>query len=154
MEKHETTGAGFQPDPDAIVWRLHLAAPPTEVFAALDSAAGRASFWAESAEENGGVVQFEFINGMAYAGRVLERSRPHRWAVDYFGSTAEFTLEPDGAGGTDLTLTDRGVAPENRGEVIAGWLNVLLPMKAWVDHGIDLRNHDPERTWDEGYVDQ
>lgn len=25
---------------------------------------------------------------------------------------------------------------------------------AWLVHGIDLRNHDPARSWDEGYADQ
>jgi hypothetical protein len=39
-------------------------------------------------------------------------------------------------------------------EVHAGWLNVLFPLKAYVAHGVDLRNHDPRRTWDEGYADQ
>lgn len=144
----------FQPDPDEIVWRLHLASPPAVVFDALDSASGRAAFWAESADEQDGVIRFEFINGMSYAGRVLERTWPDRWVIDYFGSTVTFTLANDGQGGTDLTLVDHGASAENRTEVTAGWLNVLLPLKAWVDHGIDLRNHDPTRTWDEGYVDQ
>jgi len=52
-----------------------------------------------------------------------------------------------------LTLTDQGVPPENRTEVIAGWVSVLMALKASVDFGIDLRNHDPNRTWDEGYAE-
>jgi uncharacterized protein YndB with AHSA1/START domain len=144
----------FQPDPDRIVWRLHLDSAPSDVFAAIDSSEGRAGFWAESAVETEGHVDFLFSNGVSFSGRILERTRPDRWTVEYLGSVAEFTLAPDGAGGTDLTLVDRGVAAEHRAEVTAGWLNVLLPLKAWVDHGIDLRNHDPTRTWDQGYVDQ
>lgn len=144
----------FQPDPDAIVWRLHLASPPERVYDVLDSDGGRAGFWAESAEERDGTIHFRFINGMETTGRVLERLRPSRWAVEYFGSVVTFDLAPDGAGGTDLTLTDRGVPAEDRAEVTAGWLNVLLPLKAWVDHGVDLRTHDPTRTWGDGYVDQ
>ena len=34
-----------------------------------------------------------------------------------------------------------------------GWLNVLLPLKACVDHRVDLHNHDPAPSWDQGYVD-
>jgi hypothetical protein len=30
----------------------------------------------------------------------------------------------------------------------------LLALKAAADFGIDLRNHDRQRTWREGYVDQ
>jgi hypothetical protein len=31
-------------------------------------------------------------------------------------------------------------------EVIAGWASVLLALKAAVDFGADLRNHDPQRS--------
>lgn len=144
----------FQPDPDRIVWRLHLQSPPEAVFAAIDSDEGRRRFWAESAVEAAGTIHFAFINGMTWNGRILLRVRPHRWAVEYFGSEAEFTLAADGAGGTELTLVNRGVAAADRPEVTAGWLNVLLPLKAYVDFGVDLRNHDPNRTWSQGYVDQ
>jgi hypothetical protein len=144
----------YQPDPEAIVWRLHLRSSPEDVFDQIDSVRGRASFWAESATEIEGVIHFEFINGVSYSSRIVERVRPSSWSIEYFGSVAAFALQPDGKGGTDLTLVDRGVADEHRAEVTAGWLNVLLPLKAWVDHGIDLRNHDPTRTWDQGYVDQ
>lgn len=124
------------------------------MFAALDTDSERAAFWGESAVEDRGIVRFEFINGMRYEGRILERERPRLWAVDYFSSTARFTIEPGADGGTDLTLANSGVDPRDRAEVTAGWLNVLLPMKAWVDFGVDLRSHDPSRTWDRGYVDQ
>jgi hypothetical protein len=36
---------------------------------------------------------------------------------------------------------------------MAGWVSVLLALKAAADFGIDLRNHDPARTWNKGYVD-
>ncbi len=63
-------------------------------------------------------------------------------------------LKSDGKGGSDLTLSHDSGSIESWHEEHAGWLNVLFPLKAWVDHGIDLRNHDPERTWDNGYADQ
>jgi uncharacterized protein YndB with AHSA1/START domain len=133
---------------------MHLAAPPERVYAALDSDDGRAAFWAESAVERDGCITFRFVNGDEYAGRVLERRRPDVWAVDYFGGEARFELASDGQGGTDLLLTHGGIAPEEWQEVHAGWLNVLFPLKAWLAHGLDLRNHDPARSWDQGYADQ
>lgn len=144
----------FQPDPSTIRWRLHLRSPPEVVYALLATDEGRAAFWAESAEEVDGVVHFRFVNGMAYRARILEADPPRRFAVDYFRSTAAFDLAPDGAGGTDLTLTNTGFPPEDRAELLAGWLNVLLPLKAAADFGVDLRSHDPARTWEGGYVDQ
>lgn len=144
---------GFQPDPEAIVWRMHLASSPDEVYTVLDSDEGRASFWAESAEERDGHVNFVFSSGLERAERITERVPGERWGIEYFGSLVTFALVPDGAGGTDLTLMDRGVADADRAEVTAGWLNVLLPLKAAVDYDIDLRNHHRDRTWREGYVD-
>lgn len=137
-----------------IRWKLHLTAPPAKVFDTLDSDEGRAAFWAESAREVEGVIHFAFVNGMRYESRILERRRDEVFAVDYFGGEARFELAPDGRGGTDLTLTHRGVSVEDWNEVHAGWLNVLFPLKAWLAFGVDLRNHDPDRLWDDGFADQ
>jgi uncharacterized protein YndB with AHSA1/START domain len=138
----------------AIRWRMHIPAPPERVYAALDTDAGRASFWAESGVESAGHIEFRFVSGDAYSSRVLERRRPHLWVIDYFGGPARFELAPDGSGGTDLSLTHEGVGPEEWNEVHAGWLNVLFPLKAWLAHGVDLRNHDAARSWEQGYADQ
>ena len=137
-----------------IRWRLHIPVPPEDVFEALDSGEGRASFWAESASEVDGHIEFQFINGEACRSKVLERRRPRVFTIDYMGGPARFELNGDGKGGTDLLLTHEGAGPEEWSEVHAGWLNVLFPLKAWVTHRIDLRNHDPERSWDLGYADQ
>ena len=85
---------------------------------------------------------------------MLEREAPKRLSIDYFGAVATFALTSDGEGGTDVTLTHEGVEAESWTEVHAGWLNVLFPLKAWLVHGVDLRNHDPARLWDDGYADQ
>ena len=142
------------PSAEPIVWSIHTKASPSDVYRLLDTDSGRASFWAESAHEREGVIHFEFINGVRVRARVLDREQPHRWSIDYFGSTATFELSPAEDGGTDVTVTNEGVHPDDRCEVMAGWLNVLFPLKAAVDHDIDLRNHDPTRTWDRRYADQ
>lgn len=141
-------------DTDPIVWRIHTKADPGEVYRLLDTDSGRASFWAESARERNNTIHFEFINGVRTQARIIDREPSQRWSIEYFGSTAKFELSEAEDGGTDLTITNDGVHPEDQSEVMAGWLNVLFPLKAAVDHGIDLRNHDPSRTWERGYVDQ
>ncbi len=143
----------FQPKPGLIRWRLHLASPPEKVYEALATAEGRARFWAESAPESEGVVTFHFLGHEPHEGRILRREPPVHLAVEYFGTLVEFTLEPDGRGGTDLALLASEVDEHERMELVAGWVSVLLAMKAAVDFGIDLRNHDPERTWARGYAD-
>ncbi|HLE54481.1 MAG TPA: SRPBCC domain-containing protein [Thermoplasmata archaeon] len=144
----------FQEDAEKIEWRIHLKSPPREVYRMLATDEGRARFWAESANEREGTIHFEFPDGMIWQGRVLEAKPPHRFSVDYFGhSTVIFDVREDGEGGTDLFLTARSPVPEDREEEIPGWISVLMALKAAVDFGVDLRNHDPTRTWDQGYAD-
>jgi hypothetical protein len=120
----------------------------------LATSEGRAQFWAESAVETNGEIHWVFPNGLSGHSKVIESNFPHRYAVEYFGnSIATFELQDDGAGGTDLTLTDAGVPEKDRIETIAGWVSVLMALKAAVDFSVDLRNHDPHRAWDEGFVD-
>ncbi len=145
---------GFQDDPGVIRWRVHLSSPRERVYTALATGLGRASFWAESAVEQGGVIHFVFPNGLTWEAVILEAIPHQKYSVRYYGgSTATFLLEDDGRGGTDLTLTDRDVPPADRTEVIAGWVSVLMALKAAVDFGVDLRAHDPDRHWDSGYVE-
>ena len=139
---------------ETIRWRLHLPVPREAVFEALTTDAGRAAFWAESATERDGVIHFRFAGGETTESRVLESRPPEVFALDYFGAVARFELTSDGDGGTDLVLTHEDVVPDQWIETHAGWLNVLLPLKAWLVGAIDLRNHDPARSWSRGYVDQ
>lgn len=64
-----------------------------------------------------------------------------------------FELEEDARGGTDLTLTETGVPARWREQNVAGWVSVLMALKAAVDFDVDLRNHDYRRTWDQGFAD-
>ena len=143
----------FQPDRDRIMWKIHLDSATEEVFRMLATSAGRAGFWAETAEEKGGEIQFVFPNGWEYNSKIIHMDAPSLFQIDYFGSRTTFELEPDGKGGTFLTLTDEGVPEKDRCEITAGWVSVLMALKAAVDHGIDLRNHDPDYTWDQGFVE-
>lgn len=140
--------------PDQIQWRIHLSSPPEKVFEALATERGRTAFWAAEAPEYEGIIHFKFSNMMAYESKVLERHPPSLFAVEYFGgSRVEFQLVEDSAGGTDLTMTESQVPEGNRLIHLPGWIPVLLALKAAVDFSVDLRNNDPERTWDDGYVD-
>jgi len=144
----------FQDDPNIIRWHLHLKSPVVKVYLALSTDVGRASFWAESAIEQNGEIHFIFPNNVTWDARVLHAIPSQKYAVQYYGnSIATFELEEDNQGGTDLTLMDSGVPAQHRTEVIAGWVSVLMALKAAVDFGIDLRTHDTKRHWDNGYVE-
>lgn len=144
----------LQPDPNVISWRLRLRSAPEAVYTLLSTDQGRARFWAEEAIEREGAVEFVFPDGQRWRGAILAREPQRRFSVVYYGgSVATFTLEDDGTGGTELTLTDVGVPAEHRSEVTAGWVSVLLALKAAADFGVDLRNHDPMRSWEQGYAE-
>ena len=138
-----------------IRWRVHLASPRERVYEMLTTAAGRRRFWAVSAPaREGNRIEFHFHNGATLVSRVLEAAPPARIRITYFDdSIVTFELMADGEGGTDILLTESGVPEETRVGNHAGWVSVLLSLKAAADHGIDLRNHDPHRPWDRGYVD-
>jgi len=143
-----------QEDASVIRWKLHLKSSPEYVYQPLPTQEGRASFRAGSAVEQDGVIHFVFPDQAEWNGRVLLNEQRHRFQVEYYGGRlTTFELSPDGSGGTDLTLTDQGVPAEDQNDVIAGWVSVLMALKVSVDFDIDLRNHDPQRTWDKGYVE-
>lgn len=145
----------FQPTQGEIHWKIHFRSNPQNVYEMLSTDEGRAQFWAEATEESGDTLIFHLLNEPhRIDGRVLERVPGRRYAVEYFaGSTATFEFDPDGRGGTDLTLTAAHVDERWRMEMAAGWVTVLLALKAAVDFGVDLRNHDQNRSWDQGFVD-
>jgi uncharacterized protein YndB with AHSA1/START domain len=144
----------FQDTSQPIRWRLHLASAPHTVYQALATDAGRASFWAESAQEQAGGITFRFTDSTTWHGKILVQEPPHRFRVEYYGgSITTFNLRDDGQGGTDLEVIDEEVPAHDRTEVIAGWVSVLMALKAAVDFGVDLRNHDPQRTWETGFAD-
>jgi uncharacterized protein YndB with AHSA1/START domain len=132
---------------------MHFLSPPDKVFRALSTANGRARFWAERAPEVDGVVTFHILNYEPFSGRILENVEPRIFALEYYGTKVRFELEADGQGGTDLQLLATEVDEPIRCEMIAGWVSVLMAMKAAVDHGVDLRNHDESRAWGAGYAD-
>lgn len=136
-----------------IRWRLNVPVPRERVHEALSTDEGRRGFWAETHTDAGGCIRFVFPNGVEYEGRVLESRPPEVFALEYFGGVARFELTSDGRGGTDLHLTHTGLVGDEWIETHAGWLNVLFPLKAQVAHGVDLRTHDPQRSWDHGFVD-
>lgn len=143
----------FQSEPGTIRWKVHFRSSPEMVFEALATDAGRARFWAEAAPEVDGVITFYILNYEPFSGRILLTLEPEIFKLEYYGTVVEFSLSGDGRGGTDLSLLATEVDESIRMEMVAGWVSVLMAMKAAVDHNIDLRNHDESRAWGTGFLD-
>lgn len=136
-----------------IVYRLRLKAAPERVFAYLATDQGRGKFWAERTEQQQEDIVFHFSDGQKLSSRVLESSPSHRFSLTYFnGSIVTFDIQEEPSG-TVLQLRETSLSASDERQNRAGWVSVLLNLKAHADHGIDLRNHHPQYTWSEGYVD-
>ena len=120
---------------------------PSEVYRALSTPLGRSRYWAESAGEHDGVIRFVLSNGRTDGSRIERAVKDELYRLRYFGRTVIFTLTPDESGGTDLTLS----CDDPDGQYDADHVALLLRLKAFVDFGVDLRNHDTSRTT--GYTD-
>lgn len=136
-----------------ITWKLHLKASTRSVFELLTTSEGRMRFWAEKSVQHGDRIHFYFPNGQIYNGRIIKSVPNSEFHLDYFHSMVKFKLEITDKGGTDLTLINEDITDNDFSEVYAGWISVLMNLKAVADFHCDLRNHDPEKTWDQGYVD-
>jgi hypothetical protein len=109
------------------------------VYEFLASATGRTAFWAESAPERDGMIEFSFPNDLRWRSRILAAEPRHRFALTYFGDTeVVFALEADADGGCDLTLMDSAdrarVRLSRRGRRCgAGWRAgiVVVPSPGW-----------------------
>jgi hypothetical protein len=138
---------------DSITWKIKCKRSPSEIYTLLTTNRGRKLFWAESAKESEGIISFKFPNGMTYNSRVLQKIKNKTFELEYFHSIVKFVLEELPGGGTILTLINFKVKPEDYMEMYAGWISVLLSLKAMADFGIDLRNHQSEYSWEEKFVD-
>ena len=143
----------FQSQAGVVQWCVHFHSSADTVYEYLSSADKRKLYWAESAEEQNGVIKYRFLNGIEDDGRILEKSPGRLFRVEYFGAEVTFEIEPCEPDGCDMSVTAKNVEEHERCELIAGWVSWLMAMKGAVDFGVDLRNHDPGRTWADGFAD-
>src|SRR5918912_1514130 len=90
-----------------IEWRLHLSSLPERVYAYLATDEGRAAFWAESAVEREGVIDFVFPDGTRWSGDVIAADPPERFSVVYYGG--------NGGGVHADVRRRRGLRPRSHG---------------------------------------
>jgi hypothetical protein len=130
-----------------VQWKVFCKSGPNDVYRALSTPQGRVRFWAQSTQGPDGVIEFVLPDGRTDKCQLERAVQDRLYQVRYFGRTVTFTLAPGDSGGTELTLTsDRTDAQAD-----AVYVSLLLRLKASVDFGVDLRNHDNDRTT--GYAD-
>ncbi|WBQ07862.1 hypothetical protein [Kribbella sp. CA-293567] len=131
-------------------WKIHFKSAPSEVYRAISTPLGRSRFWAESAKEADGVIHFVLPGGRTSDAPIERAVRDSLYVVRLAGHRVAFLLAPDEHRGTDLTLTVEDETDPTPGDPTrtdpTPWVSLLFRLKAHVDFGADLRNHDPART--------
>ncbi|MDY7397057.1 hypothetical protein UMM65_17580 [Aureibaculum sp. 2210JD6-5] len=144
---------GNQKEVGQINWKVHFSTSIDQVYNALTTDEGRSTFWAEEAKEINGIIEFKILNYPVYKSKIIEKKYPNLFQLEYFGTDVTFTLKETPDKGTDLYMNAITFDKNTQKEMTSGWVSVLLAMKAAVDFGVDLRNHNPERVWEKGFVD-
>ena len=143
----------FQKKENIIEWKVHFKSPIEKVFEFLNTDKGRSKFWAEETKEEADFIEFKILNYPPYKAQIIEKISNKRLRLDYFGTDVTFDLTQSDYLGTDLYLKAITPNQETKFEMTAGWVSVLMAMKAAVDFGIELRKHNSERSWENGYLD-
>jgi hypothetical protein len=133
--------------------KIYLKTTPENLFQKLTTDDEREKFWAERSVETEGKISFTFPNGMIEHARII-RSIPDRiFEIEYFGSRVLFEIIPHHENECSLLLKNDRIPAGEFCEHYAGWVSVLMAFKAYVIFGADLRNHAPDLTWDQQYID-
>ena len=143
----------IQHGPNELQWRVHLDATPEAVYARLATDDGRESFWAESSKTLDDDVWLVFPDQSTTTVRIVLQRPPLLLEMDYFGVSTRFALQPAGEQATVLEVTASNIPAHDMVDLAAGWVSVLLNLKAVINFGHDLRNHARPRTWADRFVD-
>ena len=139
--------------PGALRWKVSLSASIEQVYELLTTDAGRERFWSEASYRSGTRIELRFPDGSSCTADVVREDPPRSFALRYFGTLTTFDLAAVTGNCTVLEVRAHDVPPPDQPDVAAGWVSVLLCLKAHLNAGIDLRNHTASRSWQEGFVD-
>ena len=137
-----------------------IARPPAEVYEAVADPAILSRYFTTGGAVGrltaGATVTWDFADFPgAFPVEVLEAEAPRtiriRWAgepaatIDAAGTVITFSFEPtDDGARTRVAIAERSWRPTPKGAEAAfgncmGWTGMLAAMKAWLEHGINLR---------------
>jgi uncharacterized protein YndB with AHSA1/START domain len=135
----------------SIKCRIQIARPAHEVFTALISPEHLSNYFLESASAPLGAGQTVMWKWPEFAEqapiRVHEVTPDERvsfsWDIGDRQTRVEFSLKP-APGGTVVTATESSMPQDEQGIAwlagnSEGWANFLASLKAWLEHGVNLR---------------
>ena len=107
----------------------------------------------------GGRLYFEWVGGDKLETTILEVRKPSRVVFPFGGKTVEVAINLSKVkAGTVVELHQYHMKTDPKTRVNMhmgckeGWAFFLANLKSYLEHGIDLRGHDPKRCYVQGYV--
>lgn len=152
----------FSYDWSRFVLRIEIAASPERVFRAWTEANEVQSWFANRAEsepKKGGRYYLEFLGGDIADMKFLDLRKPSRvvFTFGHKGETVAVKIRKSGKGTVcELEQAGMSTSPKSRVHMHmgckTGWVFFLTNLKAWLEHGVDLRSHDKKRSYNQSYV--
>lgn len=142
--------------------KIEIAAPPERVFEAWTTAEQLSGWFTVTTEfepRKGGRIYFEWLGGDRFETTVTEIKK-NKLVVFPFGSSGEQVRVKirKSKGGTICTLEQSNMKTSPKHKVgmhlgcKVGWTFFLTNLKAWLEHGVDLRSHDRQKSYANGYL--
>jgi len=106
-----------------------------------------------------GRLYFEWMTGDKLETKVVAVRRPNRLVFPFGSNNEEVAVTIRKVpGGSLCELHQYGMKTDPGSRVTmhlgcqVGWTFFLANLKAYLEHGIDLRGHDPRRSYRQGYI--
>ena len=142
--------------------RIEIKAPPSKVFKCWTDPRELIKWFPIKAEfeaRQGGQFYFEWLAGDKFSGEIIRARKPS--LVEFpFGSKGEKVLvkikKVRGGSEIELRQYDMKTTPKDKVTMHLGcregWTFFLVNLKSWLEHGIDLRGHNPRKSYRQNYV--
>lgn len=134
-----------------VSWRVVCHANIKKVFDLIATDSGRTKFWCEQSTTSEDHIHMIFPGGETETARILKYDRPTSMEIIYFGAVTKFQITELRSG--CVVHVEAIVRDADFDETNAGWVSVLMNLKAVSTYDIDLRNHKQDYSWARGFID-
>ncbi|MBU0983041.1 MAG: SRPBCC domain-containing protein [candidate division Zixibacteria bacterium] len=142
--------------------RIAIKASPARVFRAWTDDKLVSRWFTEKTviePKKNGRIYFEWTAGDTFETTVtsIVKNRKFVFPFDAEGTMVEVKFKKDGRGCVcELRQYNMKTSPEMKWNMhrgcITGWTFFMTNLKAYLEHGIDLRGHDPKKSYKQNYV--
>lgn len=144
------------------VLRIYIKASPEKVFKAWTHDKTVSKWFTEKTiiePRKGGRIYFEWLAGDKLDTKVKQITKNKKFVFPFGKNNLEVTVAFKKAGkGTICELRQYNIKTDEASKwsvhrgCIQGWTFFMANLKSYLEHGIDLRDHDPKRTYKDDFI--